>query len=468
MNVIIIGAGKVGYTLAENLSKSNHHVTIIDKNSNALNKAEDSLEILSIRGSGVSTNVLLEAGIAKSDLLIAVTSSDEVNMVSCLTAKKLGVRHTIARIRDPEYAHELSLLKEELDLELVINPEQAAADEIANVLNFSSAINVESFAKGRVKMIEIKITEGMPLVGMKLKDIPNKLSSQILIGVIVRGNEVFVPNGDFIIRNNDLIYLLGKPTNIYNFCKLSGKGPHKIKSAMIIGGGRITIYLAKMLMGVGMKVIIIEKNRDKCVELSELISGALIIHGDGTDEELLKSENIGDIDAFIAMTGMDEENFMSGLLAKQSGVKKVIVKVSRMNYVNIVKNLGIDSVISPKLITTNKILKFIRGNNVESLYRIIEGHAEIVEFIADSSSKILNTKLKKIGLLKDIIIATIVRKNEIVIPHGNDVIKEGDRVIVISKNKHISNLNEIVPNTTGGLSSEHKINSEGAGNTTIM
>ncbi len=454
MKIIIIGAGKVGYSLAEHLSKGKHHVTIIDKNFNALSKADESLEILSIKGNGASANILIEAGIGMTDLLIAVTSSDEVNMVCCLTAKKLGVKHTIARIRDPEYAHELSLLKEELDLDLIINPEQAAAEEIANVLNFSTAINVESFAKGRVTMVEIKVTEDMPIVGTMLRDIPGRLTSSILIGVVVRDNEVFVPRGDFVLKENDSICIIGKPSNIYSFCKLVGKCPLKIKNVLIVGGGRIAVYLAKILAEMDMKIKIIEIDKDKCLQLSEQIPEALIIHGDGTDEELLKSENISDMDGFIAMTGMDEENLMSALLAKQNEVKKVIAKVSRVNYINIIKNLGIDSVISPKLITTNQILKYVRGNHVESLYRIIEGQAEMTEYIADSTCKLLNIKIKKLGLPHNIIIATIVRKNEIVIPHGNDVIKEGDRVIVISKNLKITHLNDVAAAAAGGIQSE--------------
>ncbi|KUO68742.1 MAG: potassium transporter TrkA [Clostridia bacterium BRH_c25] len=451
MKIIIIGAGKVGYSLAESLSKSNNDVIIIDKNYAALSKAEENLEVLCIRGSGVSTSILMEAGIDTTDLLIAVTSSDEVNMVCCLTAKKLGVKFTIARIRDPEYAKELSLLKEELDLDLIINPEQAAAEEIANVLNFPIAINVENFAKGRVKMVELKVTEEMGIIGIPLRDMGSKLISSILIGVVIRNEEVIVPNGDFVIEENDRIYVIGKPSNLYNFCKMSGKCPQKIRNVMIAGGGRIAIYLAKLLSEMDIKVKLIEFDREKCIQLSELLPEALIIHGDGTDEELLKSENVSDMDGFISMTGMDEENLMSALLAKQNGVKKVIAKVSRVNYINIIKSLGVDSVISPKLITTNHILKFVRGNNIESLYRIIEGQAEITEIIADSASDILNIKIKKLGLPKDVIIATIVRKKEVVIPHGNDIIREGDRVIVISKNKNISSLNEVAANSAGGF-----------------
>ncbi|HYE12605.1 MAG TPA: Trk system potassium transporter TrkA [Patescibacteria group bacterium] len=448
MKIIIIGAGKVGYYLAENLCKDNH-VTIIDKNAAALKKAEENLEVLCIKGSGVSTNVLLEAGVKQTDLLIAVTSTDEINMVCCLTGKKLGAVQTIARIRDYEYAQELSLLKEELDLDMVINPELAAADEIARSMNFSTAMNVESFAKGRVKLIEIAITEDMPIAGMRLMDIPNKFSSQILVGVIVRGDDIIIPDGENVIQPGDSIYVIGKSSNIYNFCKLIGKASAKLKNVMIMGGGRIAIYLANLLTEMDMKVKILEIDKEKCIELSELLPNSLIINGDGSDEELLQSENISDMDVFIAMTGMDEENLMSALIAKQNGATKIIAKVSRLNYVNVAKNLGVDSVISPKLITTNKILTYVSRNNLETLHRIIEGKAEIIEFIVERNSKILNNKLKNLKLPKDVIIATIVRKNEVVIPHGDDVIKEGDRVIVIAKNKNVTALNDIIVSNRG-------------------
>lgn len=454
MKIIIIGAGKVGYTLAGNLANEDYDVTIIDKNHRALEKAEENLDVMCIRGTGVSANVLLEAGVDEADLLIAVTESDEVNMVCCLTAKKLGVRHTIARVRDPEYARELSLIKEQLGLDFVINPEQAAADEIARVLGFSSAMNVESFAKGRVRMIELKVTDEMNMAGKRIKDIDRETNSSVLIGVIIRDEKVIVPNGESIIEENDAIYVIGKSSNVYNFCKHYGRHPHKIKNVMITGGGRITYYLTKIITDMGMKVKIIEMDRERCHELSDLLPNTLIINGDGTEEEVLLSENITDMDAFIALTGMDEENLMSSLIAKNAGVKKIITKISRTNYINIVRDLGIDSVISPKLITTNQILKFVKGKAVESLLRIIDGQAEILEFVVDDASKLLNRPLKELSISGDIIIATIIRKNEIVVPHGNDVIKKGDRIIIITKDRNIASYNELVASISGGLQNE--------------
>jgi trk system potassium uptake protein TrkA len=453
MRIIIIGAGKVGYYLAENLCKENH-VTIIDKNDVTLKRAEEQLEVLCIKGNGVSTNVLLEAGVKHADLIIAVTSTDEVNMVCCLTGKKLGAARTIARVRDPEYAQELSLLKEELDIDMVINPEQATADEIARSMNFSTAMNVESFAKGRVKLIEINVTEDMPIAGMRIRDIPNKFSSQILIGVIVRNDDVIIPEGENIIEHGDSIYVIGKSSNIYNFGKLVNKSNIRLKNIMIMGGGRIAIYLANLLTEMDMKVKILEIDKEKCIELSELLPDSLIINGDGSEEELLQSENISDMDVFISMTGIDEENIMAALIAKQNGAKKIITKISRLNYLNVAKNLGVDYVISPKLITSNRILTYLKRENIETLYRIIEGKAEIIEFIATKGSKVLNIKIKNLNLPHDVIIATIVRRNEIVIPHGEDIINEGDRVIVIAKNRNIKKLNDILVNAAGGRPNE--------------
>ena len=454
MKIIIIGAGKVGYTLAENLVAENNDVTLIDKSIHVIEKAEDNLDVMCIKGNGVSANILIEAGIENSDLLIAVTGSDEINMVCCLTAKKLGVLQTVARIRNPEYADELSLIKDQLGVDFVINPEFAAAEEIARTLGFSSAINVERFASGRVRMVELKITSEVKIIGKRVRDIDKYVSSPVILGVIIRGNEVIVPKGEEIIRENDLIYVIGKTSNIYNFCKLCGKYPEKIKNVMIMGGGKIAYYLYKLLASMNMNIKIIEINTERCYELSDTLPSALIINSDGTEEEVLLSENIRNMDGFVAVTGIDEQNLMSSLIAKGMGVKKVITKISRTNYINIVRELGIDCIISPKLITTSQILKYARGNALESLLKIAGGSVEILEFIVEKNSKIVNKQIKNIGILDNTIIATIVRKHEVVIPHGNDIIRDGDRIIVITKQKNISELSELEATITGGLQSE--------------
>lgn len=454
MKIIIIGAGKVGFTIAENLINENYDITIIDKDTDALLKAEENLDVMCIKGNGVSANILMEADVAASDLLIAVTGSDEINMVCCLTAKKLGVKRAVARVRDPEYAEELSLIKEQIGLDFVINPELAAAEEIARSMGFSSAINVESFARGRVRMVDLIVIEDMSISGKTIREIDRESASSVLIGVIIRNEEVIVPNGSTVILSGDHIYVIGKPSSVYNFCKLHGKNPDKIKNVMIVGGGRITYYLYKLLSGMGMNIKVIEIQKERCFELSDMLPNALIINSDGTDEAVLKSENIKNTEGFIAVTGIDEENLMSSLIAKRVGVKKVITKISRTNYISIVKDLGIDTIISPKLITTNQILKYVRGKAVESLHRIVDGQAEIIEFVVDDTCTFIDKPIKGIKLVPNIIIATIVRKNEVVVPHGKDIIKKGDRIIVIAKQQNVSSLRDLVPTENGGIQNE--------------
>ncbi len=451
MKIIIIGAGKVGYNLALNLSKEKHDVIIIDNDQNVIDKADENLDVFCIKGNGVSTGALQDADVYNTDLLIAVTNSDEVNMVCCLTGKKLGAKKTIARIRDPEYAQELTLLKEEIELDMVINPELAAAEEIARNLAYPASVNVESFAKDRVKMAEMIVDKDMPIVDTKLKDLSGKIPDTILIGAVLRSGEVIVPHGDFEIKANDIVYILGQSIDIASFFKDWKHHTKKIGNVMIVGAGRISFYLAKLLHGLGAKIKVIELDMEKCTEFAELLPNVLIINGDGTDEEFLLSENLGEMDVFISLTGMDEENLISALMAKQNGAKRVVSKINRINYMTVINKLGIDNVICPKLITTNQILKYVRGSTVETLYKIVEGQAEILEFIVNESSKIIGIPLKKLKLPKDILIATIVRKNEVIIPKGNDVIKKKDRVIIIAKNNKICDIDELLKPQEGGI-----------------
>lgn len=450
MKIIIIGDGKLGYNLAENLSKENNDVTIIDKNPEALKKAGEYLDVMCIKGNGLSTKILLEAGIKEADLLIAATTNDEMNMVCCLTAKKLGAAHTIARIRDPEYADELSQLRADLDLDMVINPEQAVAGEISRLLEFPPAANVETFAKGRVIMMEMKVTKNMSIVNASLKNISKKSTSTILIGGVLRNGNVVIPNGDFIIKENDTIYIVGQPSKVARFCKHIGTHAQKIKSVMIMGGGRVAYYLAKYLDEMEIKVKIIEMDYKRCIELTELLPKALIICGDGSDESVLLSENLSSMGGFISVTGRDEENLIAALLAKQYGVQKAIAKINRVNYSVVVNNMGIDSVVSPKLITANYILRYVRGlqnamgDPVDALYRIMNDRVEAIAFTAGLHTSFLDIPLKKLKIMNGVLIAAIVRKNEIIIPQGNDVIKAGDNIILFAKDKKLTDLNDIV------------------------
>jgi len=451
MKIIIIGDGKVGYTLAENLSgDEDNEVTIIDKNAEALRDTIESLDVRCIKGNGVRTSTLLDAGVRETDLLIAATTSDEMNMVCCLTAKKLGAQHTAARIRDPEYADELSQLRFDLELDMIINPEQAVASEIVKLLGFPSNVKIETFAKGFVEMVEILATPNLTILNMTLKEISKRISASILIGVILRDGKVIIPDGDAKILENDKLYIVGQPARIFHFCTRIGIQTRKIKNVMIVGGGRIAYYLAKYLAEIDVRAKIIESNHARCQELSELLPDTLIIQGDGSDEKMLRSENVGDMDSFIAVTGMDEENLIIALLAKRLGAANAVAKINRMFYVDIINDIGIDHIVSPKLVTSNYFLRFVRGlknamgNPVEMLYQIVGGLAEVIEFIAQPSTRLLDIPLKKLKLVEGVLIAIVARKNEIIIPHGNDLIKEGDRVILITNGLALSDLNDIL------------------------
>lgn len=450
MKIIIIGDGKLGFHLAENLSKENNDVIIIDKNPEALKRADEYLDVMCIKGNGLSTRILLEAGVKEADLLIASTASDEMNMVCCLTAKQLGAMHTIARIRDPEYADELSQIRSDLNLDMVINPEQAVAGEIARLLEFPPAMNVELFAKGRVEMVEMKITSDMSIANMRLQDISKRISPSILISSVLRGDDVIIPKGDFVIKEGDTIHIVGQPSKVFRFCTRIGVHVQKIKNVMIMGGGKIAYYLAKYLDEMEIKVKIIEIDRERCIELTELLPNVLVIHGDGSDEIILQSENLSDMGAFISITGRDEDNLIAALLAKQNGVQKVIAKINRVNYAGVIKGMGIDNVVSPKLIIANHILRYVRGlqnamgNPVDKLYRVMGDRVEVVEFTANTFTSFLDSPLKNLKVVGGVLVAAIVRKNEIIIPHGNDAIKIGDKVILIAKDKILTDLNDMV------------------------
>jgi trk system potassium uptake protein TrkA len=455
MKVIVVGDGNLGYSLAENLSKDGgNNVTIIDKSAGARAKTIVSLDVRYIKGNGASANTLIEAGVRGTDLLIAATSGDETNMVCSLTAKRLGASHTIARIRDPEYADELSQIKEDIGLDLVINPEQAVAGEIARLLEFPPAISVEVFARERVEMVEIKVTAGMPIVDMPLRELPQKIDSYVLVGAITRGGDVIIPKGGDVILEGDTVYIVGHPSMVFRFCTRIGMKARKIKSVMVAGGGRVGYYLAKSLDETDMSVKIIESRYERCLELAEALPRALVIHGDGSDSALLHAEDIGGMGAFVSVTDKDEENLMTALLAKRGGVPKVIAKIDRSEYADILGDVGIDNLVSPKVITANHILRFVRGlqnamgSPVNTLYRIVGDRAEAIEFSANKSTRILGKPLKDLSIAPGVLVLAIARKNDVIIPHGDDSIEENDSVILITKGTKLRDLNDIV--TRGG------------------
>lgn len=452
MNIIIIGDGKVGYTLAEHLAQEDHNITIIDKNEEALRRADESLDVMCVKGNGARISVLLEAGIEEADILIAVTSRDEMNMVCCLTAKRLADVRTIARIRDPEYFEEYSALRENMGIDMIINPEYSAAYEIAKILQFPSAINVENFFGGKVRMAEFRIKESdQLLLGKPLFKIAERLPKNILFTAVERGDEIIIPNGDFEFQVGDLLYIMGYVNDCARFFRYLNHMTTKINSVMIVGGGRTAHYLTKIISKEGMNVKIIEVDSKKCLELSETLSSAMIIEGDGTNQSILESENIEDVDAFITMMGRDEENLITAMYALDRGVDKVIAMTTRVNLPAIINRLGLDSVVSPKMVTAGYILCYVRGiqnshgSVVESVYKIAEGKAEVIGFQANNSTKFLNTPLRELKFKSETLITCIEHNGKAIIPHGNECIQSGDKVLLVTKDRYvIMDLNDIL------------------------
>lgn len=450
MKIVIVGSGKVGYTLAQQLSTEEHDITLVDNDADVLNHADDTLDVMCIKGNGASVEILKSANISETDLLIAVTDGDELNMICCVIGKKLGAKHTVARIRNTDYSNEYKMLKQELELDMVINPEMDAADEIARMLQFPLATNVETFANNMLEMVEFRVLESDTLINTKLMDLTKRMPAKVLFCAVRRNGEITIPKGSFTFCLDDLVYVIGQRSDIANFFKFLGRSPHKAKNVTIIGGSRIAIYLTWLLEEIGMKVKIIELDRDRCLLLNDVLSNTLIICGDGTDQEVLDNENIQSADAFVALTDRDEENLISSLYAHQCGLSKVVLKINRQNYFPIVKKLGLDSIVSPKFTTANNILRYVRaldnsqGIAVEKLYKILDDEAEVAEFTANDSAKLLDIKLKDLKLKKDVLIAAIVRNKKIIIPYGNDFIKKGDKVIVVTKTGFITDLSEIL------------------------
>ena len=451
MNIIIIGDGKVGYTIAEHLAKEDHNITIIDNNEEALKKADDTLDVMCIKGNGARKSVLLEAGIETADILIAVTSRDEMNMVCCLMAKKICDIRTVARIRDPEYYEEFSDLQQNGGIDVVINPEYAAALEIANILQFPSAMNIEPFFGGRVRMVEFRVQKGDMLDGLKLFQLGSKWPENTLVLAVERRQEVYIPGGDFEFQEGDKLFVMGQIRSLAEMFRRMNRYLQKVDSVMIAGGGRTAYYLTKIIERLNISVKIIEISNRKCQKLSEDLPHAMIIEGDGTDREVLEAENIEDVDAFITMTGRDEENLITAMYAVERGVDKVIAMTTRVNLPSIINKLGLDSVVSPKLVTASYIIGYVRGMQnleggiVESLYKIVDGKAEIISFIANDTAKVLNVPLRELKLKKEVLIACIQHGSNIIVPHGNEQIQEGDKVLVVTKDDtFILSLDDIV------------------------
>ena len=438
MNIIIAGCGKVGRALAEQLSREKHDITVIDRKPEAIQQITNIADVRGVVGNGASFEIQMDAGIDTADLMIAVTDADEVNLLCCLIAKKAGGCQTIARVRNPVYHHEIHHIKDELGLSMVINPEWAAAMEMARLLRFPSAIDIDTFANGRIELLRFQLEEQNPLCNNKIKDLHMLSRCEVLICIVERGNEVLIPSGEVELKAGDMISVVASPVNASRFFKTIGIETNQVKNTMIIGGGKISFYLAKRLLEMGIQVKIIEKDRDACERLCEILPKAMIINGDGTDRELLAEEGLAKAEGFAALTNMDEENVMLALYAKSMSKAKKITKVNRNTFDTIIGSLNIGSLIYPKHITSETILQYVRamqnsiGSNVETLYRLVDGNAEALEFVIKGKSEVTDIPLQELQLKPHILVCAINRKGKIIIPKGQDCIREGDSVVIIT------------------------------------
>lgn len=450
MQIIIVGCGNVGATLTEQLSKEGHNITVIDTDAQRAESVANRFDVMGVVGNGASFNVQNEAGIEEADLLIAVTTSDELNLLCCLIARKTGGCNTVARVRNPIYNREIGYIKEELGLSMVINPEYAAASEIARLLKFPSAIKVDTFAKGRVELLQCKIGEGSVLGGQPLTYISSGLHCDVLICSVERGEGVYIPSGNFELQEKDVITVVASSKKANEFFRKIGMATNRIKSCMIIGGGETTYYLAKQLLPMGISIKIIEQDKERCNELSDLLPQAMVIHGDGTERNLLYEEGLLQAHSFVSWTSLDEENIMLSLFAQSVSKAKTITKVHRIDYDEIIDKLDLGSVLYPKNITAEYILQYVRamqnsiGSNVETLYRLIDGKVEALEFRVRERSELVGVPLKELQLKENVLIACISRRGIIITPGGQDTIEVGDTVAVVTTNQGFHDLRDIL------------------------
>lgn len=450
MNIIIIGCGKVGRTLAEKLNSDGNNVTVIDKSAEKVKTVTDRFDVMGVVGNGATHTVQREAGVDTADLLIAVTNSDELNLLCTTIAKKEGSCKTIARLKNPDYSTDAPYLKEQLGLAMVINPEYAAAEEIARVLRFPSAIKIEPFAKGRVELIKFRLPKESPLIGTSVKEMSMKYRTDVLVCTIERDDEAIIANGDSVFAERDVVSIVASIKNANEFFKKIEYKGNSIKNAMIVGGGIITEYLCSILERSSISLKVIEKEFKACEELSAQFPKVDVIHGDGADKDLLLEEGIKRADAFVSLCSLDEENILLSVFAKGVGCNKLITKIARTDYDNVINQLDLDTTICPKNITSDTIVQFVRamkntmGSNVETLYNIIQDKGEASEFIVKENSPIAGVPLAQLKFKKDVLIASITRGDKVIVPRGNDVIEAGDSVVIVSKQIGLNDVTDVL------------------------
>ncbi len=449
MHIIIVGLGKLGTTLTKQLTAEGHDIVVVDTSNEKVNHIVDVYDVMGICGTGASCEILEEAGVEKSKLLIAATESDELNILSCLIGKRMGAENTIARVRNPDYANQIQFLRQELGISMIVNPEYETANEISRIIRFPSAANLDSFAGGKIEIAKIRIHSDNPLCNTKLSELKKKFKSKVLVCAVQRGDDVFIPSGDFVIKADDSISITGTRSDISVFMRQTGVHKHKIKNVMIIGGGRIAYYLSKLLADTGRSIKLIEQSMDRCYHLNDILNDVNIIHGDGTDQEVLDEQRLENQDAFVALTGIDEENIIVSMYAESKGIPKVITKVNRHSY-SILNDIGLETVVSPQIVAGNLVTRYVRalqnsaGNSqIQTLYKLLDGRVEAVEFVVPEGAGYENIPFKELKLLPNLLIGCIIRNGKIIYPNGDNVMKAGDSIIVVTAGRILEDLHDI-------------------------
>lgn len=451
MNIIIMGCGKIGGDILANLVTEGHDVTAMDEKAEVLSDLTNVYDVMTVCGSGLDYDTLTEAGVKDTELYLAMTKNDEVNIMSCFLARKMGAKHTVARISNPEYkGRGLGFIKQQANISMFINPDQVTAAEIFNTLKLPSGIRSEYFSKRNFEMIEMQVKEYSPLIGHKLFEIRNKIKAKFLVCVVRRGNEVFIPDGNFELKKGDMINLTASPSEVDKLLKACGYLEKGTRDVMILGGSGPAYYLGKMLAEIRSSVKIIEKDRQRCRELCEAIPQAVVINGDGAKQEILMEEGLASADAFVSLTGIDEENILMSIFAASQNVPKALTKVDRNEFKVMAEKLGLENIVNPKELISNSMVRYARalensmGSNVETLYKLMDGAAEALEFNVKQSFKKVQIPLKYLDLKPDILIGGIVRGRRTIIPGGDDVIMVGDRVVIIATNQRLYDLADIL------------------------
>lgn len=450
MKIIIIGCDKVGQSLAAELGAEGNDIVVVDKDAHRVREVATKYDLMGVIGNGATRETQKEAGVDSADLLIAVTGSDELNLLCCVMAKKASNCQTIARVKSPEYAADAPYLKEELGLAMVINPDQAAAEEIMRVLNFPTAMSIEPFAKGQMELITFRMPEGSILVGMSVREVISKFKCNILISTVQRGSEAYIPNGDFVFAERDVISIIAAKKSAQSFF---GKVGHKLEPArdvIIAGGVGATYYLADGLNRTQRTVRVVEKDEAVCNDVSTRFKNVAVIHGDPSNESLMYEEGIARADAFVAMMESDEENILLSLFAKNAGVGKIITRINRTDYDGIINKLDLDTIIYPKNITADTIIRYVRaisnshGGNIETLYNIGKGDIEAVEFKVDGELSLTGIPISQLKLKPNVLVAAILRGRSMIVPRGQDMILPGDSVVIVSKDLTLGTLTEVL------------------------